>query len=104
MTVSADIYTAFSSLQDQVQAASPLSAASRPTILAIQLNAGNLVAQVQSALTPATSLLDTWTAPVDAPSMITGVLSVYSAGLDQSTLSLMRGVAGRAASNVNQLV
>lgn len=100
--IPASITTALQSLEAQVLAASPLINASQSTITALQLNAGNLVANIQTTLT-ASSLLDTWIAPSDAPTMITGVLNVVIAANDQNTLSLMRGVVGRATSNLDQL-
>ena len=102
MTISTTITTALSSLQAQVAAAAPLANASIPTITALQLNAAQLVSDIQTALT-ATSTLDTWVAPADPISMVNGFDQVVVAGVDQSNLSLMRGVVGRAASNLDQL-
>lgn len=103
MSIPVNITTELTDLQAQVAAATPLDAAPFSTIKALQLNAGNLVADIQTALT-ASSTLDTWTAPIDAPSIISGFQLVVTAAEDQNTLSLMRGVVGRAASNLNELV
>ena len=103
MTISTTITTALSSLQAQVAAAAPLANASIPTITALQLNAAQLVSDIQTALT-ATSTLDTWVAPADPISMVNGFDQVVVAGVEiRSNLSLMRGVVGRAASNLDQL-
>lgn len=102
MSIPSNITTELASLQAQVKAAAPLADAPFSTIKAIQLNAGNLVADVQSALT-ASSALDTWAPPVDPISMISGFNAVVTAGQDQSALSLMRGTVGRAASTLDQL-
>lgn len=102
MTIPASITTALASLEAQVQTAVPLNNASHATITALQLNAGNLVSSIQAALT-ASNVLDTWAAPSDPVSIISGVLNVVSVAVDQNQLSLMRGVTGRAASNLDQL-
>ena len=102
MTISASITTALTSLQAQVAAAQPLANASRATRTALKLNAANLVASIQGALT-ASSILDTYVAPTDPGVMVAGVLRLLTAAEDENTLSLMRGVVGRAASNLDQL-
>lgn len=103
MSIPSNIVTEWDSLQAQVAAAQPLANASFPTIRALQLNAGNLVNDVQTALI-APTLLDTWTPGVDAPSIVSGFEAVVTASQDQGNLALRRGLAGRAASNLNQLV
>lgn len=103
MSIPANIVSELASLQAQVAAASPLSQATHATIVALQLNATQLVADVQTALTAPNNLLDTWTAPPDPGAMVSGILSVLTAAQDQNTLSYMRGVTGRAASNLEQL-
>jgi hypothetical protein len=102
MTIATSITTALQGLIKQVAAAKPMANASQATRTAIKLNAGNLVASIQSALT-ASSLLDTWTAPADAPTMVAGIQQVVTAAQDQNNLCLMRGTVGRAASNLDQL-
>lgn len=102
MTIATSITTALQSLINQVAAANPMASASQATRTALKLNAGNLLASIQAALV-APSILDTWSAPTDAPSMIAGVAQVYCDAQDQSNLCLMRGVVGRAASNLDQL-
>jgi hypothetical protein len=115
MSIPANITSELASLQAQVTAATPLKNAPFATIKALQLNAGNLVNDVQTALTTTTLvpnivlttdalLLDTWLAPPDAISMVAGVLTVLTAAQNQQQLSLMRGVVGRVASNLDQLV
>ena len=102
MTISASITTALTSLEAQVAAAQPLANASQATRTALKLNAGALVADIQTALV-ASSLLDTWTPSTDPAVIVAGVNSVVTAAQDENTLSLMRGVVGRAASNLDQL-
>lgn len=91
------------SLQAQVKAAGSLSAAPRAVLQAIKLNAAQLVSDLQAALMPSSSLLDTWTAPTGSAEIVDGVLQVTQAAEDQRDLALARGVAGRAASNLNQV-
>lgn len=100
--ISATITTALASLQNQVTDAMPLVNASQATRAALKLNAAALVSDIQTALTAA-SVLDTWVAPTDPLSIVAGFLPVVTAAEDQSELSLMRGVCGRAASNLDQL-
>lgn len=101
--IPASITTALVSIEAQVVAASPLANAPRSTITALQLNAQALTASVQSALVASPSLLDTWIAPPDPQVMVNGVLNLLSIAIDQSNLSLMRGLVGRATSNLDQL-
>ena len=114
MTIPVNISIALASLQDQVTAAQPLANASHATIIALQLNAGNLVESIQTALTTTTLIpnvvsstdslvLDTYVAPVDAASIVNGILGVLVAAQNQNQLSLMRGMVGRATSNLDQL-
>jgi hypothetical protein len=102
MSIPASITTALASLQAQATAAAPLINASVATRTAIKLNAANLVAAIQSALT-ATSLLDTFVAPTDPGLLIAGIQNVIIAAEDESALAFMRGYVGRATSNLDQL-
>lgn len=102
MSIPANITAELADLQGQVAAAVPLANAPLATKRAIQLNAANLLADIQSTLV-ARNTLDTWQAPGDAPSMVVEFDAVVTAGDDQSTLALMRGVVGRATSNLDQL-
>jgi hypothetical protein len=102
MAIDPAITASLQSLQLQVQAAEPLSQTDHATLTAIKLNAANLVNAIQAALV-APSLLDSWVAPADAPSIATGLLSVSTAADDARNLALMRGVVGRATSNINQV-
>jgi hypothetical protein len=115
MTIPSNITTELASLQAQVAAATPLNNAPFSTIKALQLNAGNLVNDIQAALTTTTLipnivfttdglLLDTWLPPPDPISIVTGFNTVVVAGENQTDLSLKRGVVGRAASNLDQIV
>lgn len=102
MTIPTSITTALSSLETQVASATPLANAGNATITALQLNTANLVASIQSTLT-LPSQLDSWTSTSDPAQMIVGVLDLSVVADDQANLSLMRGVVGRAASNLDQL-
>jgi hypothetical protein len=104
MTVPANITAELTSLQAQVSAASPLTSASRATVTALQLNATQLVGDVQAALVAPNNTLDTWVIPVDPVAIINGIEGLVTASQDQSNLALMRGLTGRVASNLDQLV
>jgi hypothetical protein len=104
MSIPANILAELSNLQAQVTAATPLAQASRATVKAMQLNAAQLVSDVQSALIAPGNTLDLWTAPTDPAAIAAGISGLLTASQDQSSLALMRGVVGRAAANLNQLV
>lgn len=101
--IPASITTALASLVAQVAAANPLVSAPRATILAIQLNAASLVSNIQSTLVAPNNTLDTFVPPADPVAIIHGIWGLRHAADDQSNLSLMRGVVGRATSNLDQL-
>lgn len=102
MTIPSNITAELQNLQAQVSAATPLQNAPIAQIKAMQLNAAQLVSDIQSALTTDT-LLDTWVTPLDPLAIANGFNSVVVDGQDQNTLSLVRGVVGRATSNLDQL-
>lgn len=101
--IPSNIASELTSIQAQLVAASPLTSAPFATIKALQLNAANLVADVQSALVGA-NMLDNWQPSSDPTVIISAFQSLVVLSTDQSTLSLMRGVVGRASSNLDQLV
>lgn len=101
--IPANITNELASIKAQLAAAEPLVGASHATIVAIQLNSAQLVNDIQDALVAPNNLLDTFIAPVDPAAIVHGVFSLRHAADDQKNLSLMRGVVGRASSNVDQL-
>jgi hypothetical protein len=116
MPVPTSVLTELAVLQAQVLAASPLSNASDATVEAMQLNAEQLVNDIQTALIAVSvptgtntvsvtdgSLLDGWVAPIDPGTIASSLLTVDDAATNQSDLSLMRGVVGRVAANLNQI-
>jgi hypothetical protein len=103
MAISEKVSSELLALQAQVLESAPLLEAPFSTVKAIQLNAANLVVDVQAELVSPT-LLDTWAPLLDPVSLINGYLTVVTAGDDQNALSLMRGIVGRASSNLDQLV
>lgn len=103
MTLPANILTEAASLEAQVAAASPLANASRATKDAIKLNAAQLVSDTEAALIAPDNVLDTWTAPVDPASIVTGIGTIVDTADTQASLAVARGVFGRSASNLDQL-
>ena len=106
MTIPQNIIDEFANIQTQIDAAIPLSTANHPTILALQLNAAQLVSDCEQAQGTLVGQLDTyvWT-PGDDPAVITAaVQGLNASATDESTICLLRGLAGRMASNLNQLV
>ena len=104
MSIPANITAELAALQAQTAAAAPLQAAPRAAVVALQLNAAQLVADLDTALTGASGSLDSWAAPSDPLSIASGILGLAQAAADQTTLSDMRGAVGRAAANLNQVV
>ena len=103
MAISAQIYTDLAALQSQINAAAPLTSASRATVTAIQLNTENLLTEIAAAQNAAAGVLDTWIAPTDPAQIISGVLGLTSSATDQWTLTDMLAFAGRANLNLEQL-
>jgi hypothetical protein len=103
VSIPANIFSEWENLQAQVAAAAPLNTASRATVVAMQLNAAQLVNDVENAEHSLAGALDTYTSGVDPVLIIQGVLGVYENAVDVANLAQMRGIAGRVASNLDQL-
>ena len=103
-TTNSTIQAELENLQAQVTAASPLTSASPPTLLAIQLNAAQLLANINTAITNGVGQLDVWIAPVDPEQIIDGVLELKWQATNQSHLVLMEGYVARSNLNLDQLV
>lgn len=113
MTIPSNITIELANLEAQVALASPLAKTPHSNLVAMQLNAANLTADIQTALTttvlsnliPSTdsTLLDGWVPPADAVTITVGVLNILTASQNQEQLSLLRGIVGRATSNLNQI-
>jgi hypothetical protein len=115
MSIPSNVTNALTSLQLQVAKALPLESASRPTIQALQLNAGALVAAIDTALANAATMsglvptgataptIDTWIAPTAPEDIIADLQAMLVSATDQWNLAVMRGLVGRVASNLDQL-
>ena len=105
MAIPQSITNEFAFIQGQIDRVLPLSTASQPTIIALQLNAGVLVKDCQNAQFSLAGALDTWTPPSnnEPTVIISGILGLSSAANDEANIVLLRGLAGRMASNLNQL-
>lgn len=104
MTIPANIKTELTALQAQLAAAEPLQNASGPTIVALQLNAYQLLNDVDAALTEAEGNLDNWSVPTDPQAIVSGFLGIVGNATDQNTLCNMAGYIGRSNKNLDQLV
>jgi len=105
MAISQQIVNEFTYIQAQINAAIPLSAATHATKTALQLNATQLVSDCEQAQGTLAGALDTyiWT-PGDDPAAITkAVQGLNQNAADEANICLLRGLAGRMASNLNQL-
>lgn len=114
MSIPANIMTEIASLQAQTVANAPLSNASRANIIAMQLNAAQLVSDVDAAQSPLAGVLDSWTAfqpvsitypngTIDPQQIVNGVLRLLGNAQDENAIVLMRGLVGRVADNLDQL-
>lgn len=103
MSLPTNIAREIAYLQTQVTAAAPLTSAPRATLLAMQLNADQLVADTEAALETSSGALDNWTPPIDPQAIIAGVLALETSAFGQTALANCRGLVGRIASNLNQL-
>ena len=96
MSIPAKITAELTALQAQLTAAEPIQSASQPTVVAIQLNAEQLLTDIGIALTAAAGSLDTWVAPVDPQQIVNGILGLGASADDQSSLADSVGYVGRA--------
>lgn len=103
MTIPASLQAEVIALNTAFLAADPLSQSPRAAITALQINAAQLVADIDTALTGASGALDTFSAPTDAPSIASGFSALLTASQNQSDLADLRGLAGRVASNLEQV-
>ena len=105
MAIPQNIINEFAFIQGQIDRAIPLTTASQPMLLAIQLNTMQLVSDCENAQTKLAGQLDTWTPPpTNEPTVIiSGILDLSSSAQDEANIVLLRGLAGRMATNLNQL-
>lgn len=104
MTIPAAVATQLTALQAAFTAASPIdTTATRPQILGLQFRAVQLVNSLDAAIPAAAGALDTFTAPAMPQDMAAGVLGLLAATQAQVVLADMRGVIGRALSNLEQV-
>jgi len=104
MSIPANIKSELTALQAQLAAATPLSSASGPAIVALQLNTAQFLSDANTALTNAAGVLDTWNATTDPAAIVTGFLGLVVNSEDQNTLCNIAGYVGRADTNIDQLV
>lgn len=104
MTIPVAVTTQLAALQAAFVAASPIdTAATRSQILGLQFQATQLVAALDVALPAAAGALNTFVAPAMPHDMAAGVLGLLAATQDQIVLADLRGVMGRALSNLEQV-
>jgi hypothetical protein len=105
MTIPKSIVSEFTNIQSQINAAVPLARASHATVIALQLNAAQLVSDCEQAEGTLAGALDTYVwIPGDDPAKITSaIVGLNGNAADEANIALLRGLAGRMASNLNQL-
>ena len=103
MTIGPVLQAEIAALNVAFAAASPIEQAPRASVTALQINAAQLVSDIDSALASAAGALDTFTTPLLAADMATGLLGLYMASQNQTDLADVRGLAGRVVSNLDQI-
>jgi hypothetical protein len=103
MSIPTTITSLLADLQAEVAAATPLTSASQQTLVAIQLNAEQLLDEIATALPAAAGQLDTFVAPAQPQAIATGILGLLESAQDQANLANWQGYFGRAAINLDQL-
>lgn len=114
MAIPANILAEIANLKAQTQANVPLQNAPRPNVIAMQLNAAQLVVDADAAQFPLAGVLDTWTAfspvsiiypngTIDPQQIVNGVLQLLGNAQDENAIVLIRGLVGRVADNLDQL-
>jgi hypothetical protein len=105
MTIPQNIVNEFVNIQAQIDAAIPLTAASQATVTALQLNASQLVNDCEQAQGTLAGALDTyvWTRGDDPAIITSAVQELNMNASDEANIVLLRALAGRMASNLNQL-
>ena len=103
MTSGSALQAQIAAMQAAFAAASPIEQAPRAAVTALQINAAQLVSGVDAALAGAAGALDTFAAPVLAADMATGLTGLLTASQNQTDLADLRGLAGRVASNLDQI-
>jgi hypothetical protein len=103
MAIPSALQAQIAALNVAFTAASPVEQSPRAAITALQINAATLVPAVDSALAGAAGALDTFTAPALATDMATGLVGLLTASQNQTDLADLRGLAGRVASNLDQV-
>jgi len=105
MAIPQTIINEFAFIQTQINAALPLTAATHATIVALQLNADQLVIDCEQAQGSLVGQLDTyvWTPGDDPVNIVVAVQGLNASAADEANIVLLRGLAGRMASNLNQL-
>jgi hypothetical protein len=113
MTIPANVVSELEFLQAQVAAVGDLRTAEVATVTAMELNATNLLLDIDTALATAAGStrditgafinLDTWQAPIDVGLIVSDIQILLVCAQDQATLSAMRGVVGRASVMLNNL-
>lgn len=103
MTIPASIQAEIAAITTAFQAASPLKQAPRAAVRALQINAAQIVADVDISLAASAGALDAFSAPVMPDAIAAGVSALLTASQNQTDLADLRGLAGRVASNLNQV-
>ena len=95
MAIPATIQAEIAAITAAFQAATPLKQAPRAAVTALQINAAQIVADVDSALAGAAGALDTFAAPLMPADIAAGVSALLTASQNQTDLADLRGLAGR---------
>ena len=102
MPIPANIIADLQDLSAEYAAAAPLTIAASTTIQALAIEAASVVSDLDAAIPAAAGALDGFAPTGKAPAIATAVLGLLDASTTQSSLTDIRGIVGRMASNLNQ--
>lgn len=90
-------------LSNQINSSQPLTSQPKSLVTAMQLNAANLVKDIDAAQGDAIGQLDTWVQPGDPFALISSLQGLGISATDQLSIFDTRSFVGRLASNLDQL-
>jgi hypothetical protein len=102
MAIPSQIKSGIAALSASFTAISPINAAPRAQVIAIQTQAGQLIADIDLALGNASGALDTFPAVTDPALLANAVSGLAVAASTQADLSDVRGLIGRVNANLQR--
>ena len=104
MPIPAQITTDLNNLSTAFNAATPVATAGKVVVIGLQQQADALVSEIDASENLLNAAIDGFVEPTNLPSVAAAVVNHLQNVVDQSNLAEMRGLVGRVASNLNQVV